>query len=633
MKKIILVQQLNSLNILFVMVYKFLNFEIYVYEFSKTITNWRLIKFLQLEKCNFEDCSDINLSLYGGNITNAVDQVTNKLLDNDILNNFEFFYTNVKDSNKKIRLTIQEFLLNRFIPLNNILIWTDGYFKGHNKDNLAIYLLCNISKAEKEFVKIQFTDLNVKPILSSNLLMIFILFTKFLMSVFKKILGIIFGAITIKSHKDKKLNSSFISKDIDTSVFPILYFPHKSIFYGDLFIKDNFYSEDIDSVFSPSNLLHIELGGISLSAKQSEYYKANKIKTVIFPNVGIKNICVYLTYIFGEIGLKKVLQLLRKDFVMFCVCLFTTVKFLSNKDLISKNYKAKLVLSGYDILFPIILSLAFESLKIKTIAVQERFLPTFFSHYPFILDTYLCNSELVCKSIKKSNTKFVNSCIPCGQIRTDILVNYQKNISTKNRRFTIVVFDFHSDPDFDNNRLNVLINWKENASFYKDICSLARELPEVDIIIRGKDCNWTKIPFFKDVVSNINATSNIWVDDDYSEFNKQYKLASMSDLVIARYSSIGDEIMALGKRVIYYDYFTNSSHYFASDYFNYNNLDVFAYSYIQLKRMTQAIINNDELLTEIDLLELQKMTNNAPADGNVKNRVIENLNIIYNQVC
>jgi len=389
----------------------------------------------------------------------------------------------------------------------------------------------------------------------------------------------------------------------------------------------------MNSVFYPSNILHVELENITISDNHSKYYIDNNISTTILPKAEIKKLYNYLIYILGEIGLKRSIFFIRKDFILFFIFLFYGAKFLSTKELIKENYNARLVLVGYDILFPTILSLAFESLKIRTIAIQERFLPTFFSHYHFLMDTYLCNSELVCKTIKKSNNKFVNNCIPCGQIRSDILINFQKNITTKNKRFTIVAFDFHSDCDFNDNRLNVLINWRANASFYKDLCNLAEGFPQVDIIIRGKNTDWTKIPFFKDVLNKVNIISNIWIDYDYSKLNKQYELASISDLVIAKYTSIGDEIIAAGKKVIYYDYIPNSSHYFASGYFNYNNYNIYAYSYAQLKQMVQSILNGSELLTDSELLELQVITNNTPADGKVKNRVMENLNIIYNQVC
>ena len=131
----------------------------------------------------------------------------------------------------------------------------------------------------------------------------------------------------------------------------------------------------------------------------------------------------------------------------------------------------------------------------------------------------------------------------------------------------------------------------------------------------------------------INATSNVWIDEDYSKLNRQYKLASRSDLVIAKYTSIGDEVMALGKRVIYYDYFPNSTHYFASEYFKYNNYNVYAYSYIQLEQMVQSILNGFELLTDAEVLELQILINNAPADGKAKHRVMKALDTIYAETC
>ena len=49
--------------------------------------------------------------------------------------------------------------------------------------------------------------------------------------------------------------------------------------------------------------------------------------------------------------------------------------------------------------------------------------------------------------------------------------------------------------------------------------------------------------------------------------------------------------------------------------------------------MVETVLNGSELLTEAELLDLQVITNNTPADGKVKNRVMENLDIIYNEAC
>ena len=529
----------------------------------------------------------------------------------------------------KHKLLVKEYVLGRCANLNDIFIWIEGYFINHKENSLNIYLLGDICKIGAHFLKIRSNSINVSPVLPSNLFIVFNVSLRVFRALYKKILTTIYRAIPTKSSKININQLSFISNNVNTLIYKVLYFPHKSIFYGGLYVKDNFYSKDMNSVFHPSNILHIELENITITEDQYKYYRDKDITTVMLPKLEVRKSYNYLIYILSEIGLKKTLLFLRKDFILFCVFLLNAMKFLSIKDLIKKNFNAKLVLVGYDILFPKILSLAFESLKIRTIATQERFMPTFFSHFSFSIDTYLCNSQLILETIKKSNDKFANNCIPCGQIRSDLLIDYKKNITIKNDRFTIVAFDYESSPDFDVNRLRVCGHWRQNIIFYEDLCNLALEFPEADIIIRGKNANWIKIPFFKEILIKVNAISNIWIDEDYSKLNRQYELASSSDLVIAKYTSIGDESLGLGKRVIFYDYFPNSTHHFASEYFKYNNCNVYAYSFIQLKQMVESILNGFELLTEAQVLELQLITNNAPADGKAKHRVMKILENIY----
>ena len=79
MKNFLVVKKLSLFNILIVMLYKFFKFEVYVFESSGRILNWRLVKLLSLKKCNFEDCLDIDLSRYGGNIGKPIDQITSKV--------------------------------------------------------------------------------------------------------------------------------------------------------------------------------------------------------------------------------------------------------------------------------------------------------------------------------------------------------------------------------------------------------------------------------------------------------------------------------------------------------------------------------------------------------------------------
>jgi hypothetical protein len=634
MKKILVVKQLNILNIFIVIIYKIFKFEVYVYKFSTRIESWHLLKFLSLQECNFEECINIDFNCYGGRPDDAIDQITSECMNSKMLSDFSPIFIDVNDALKKNRILVKKYVLERCNSLNSICMWVDGYFsdyEGGGKPN--VYILGDVCKIGERFLKIRSNSTRVSPIFSSDFFIVSNIALKFFSILYGKILLTIYKAKSTKSSKNKTNQLSFISDDVNTLAYNVLFFPHKSIFYGDLYLKSYFYSVDTASVFHPSNILHVELESVTITDGQHKYYENNNITTVTLPAEGVKKMYSYLVRIIAQIGAKRVFCFLRKDFPLFIALLRNGVRFLSAREIIKENYNAKLALVGYDILFPITLSLALESLKIRTVSVQERFLPTFFSNYPFLIDTYLCDSRLVCKAIDKSNDKFVNSCLPCGQIRSDILINYQKNITSKNKRFTIVAFDYHSESNFDDNRLSVLINWKANANFYKDLCNLAEAFPQVDIIIRGKNTDWTKISYFKNVLNKVNRIPNIWIDEDYSKLNKQYELASRSDLVIAKHSSIGDEIIATGKRVIYYDYIPNSKNHFASEHFNYNKCNIFAYSFTQLEDMVKIVVNGGELLTDDEVLELQVITNNMPADGNVKNRVMENLNIIYNQTC
>ena len=633
MTNILVVERLTIFNLFIVIIYKIFKFEVYIFKFSKKLANWRLLKFLSLRVCNFEECTDIDFDYFGGKNGDAIDEVTSQFVNSDLLNNFIPLFTNVKDSRKKIKLLVKEYVLRRCSSLNAIQIWINGYFIDHKKDSLNIYLLGDICKIGAHFLKIRSNSIKVSPVFSSNFFIFASMVLKVFSALYRKIFSIIYRAIPIKSGESNINQLSPVSDNVDTLSYKVLYFPNKSIFYGGkytLYVKDNFYSKDMNSVFYPSNILHIELENITITENKYKYYIENAITTMILPKVKVKKLYSCLFYILGEIGVKKILLFLRKDFILFCVFLLNAIKFLSKKELIKENYNAKLVLVGHDILFPKILSLAFESLKIRTISTQERFLPTFMPHLvSFFIDTYLCHSQLVCKIIEKSNDKFANNCLPCGQTRTDILINYQKNNTSENKRFTIIAFDFHSNYDLNINRLNPLVNWRANASFYKDLCKLAERFTEVDIIIRGKNMAWTNIPYFKEVLAKVNRISNIWIDDDYSKIRKQYKLATISDLAILKYTSIGDELLAVGKKVIYYDFIPNSSSYFPNGTFNYNGYNIFAHSYDNLEHMVKIVVNGGKLLTDEEVLDLQVITNNIPADGRVKQRVMKNLDIIY----
>jgi len=443
----------------------------------------------------------------------------------------------------------------------------------------------------------------------------------------KKIIGLLRKLFLFKKKIDTVDNiTSVINNVIDTSAFEVLFFPHQSIFYGDLFIKDHFYSKDKGSIFHPSNILHVEFENIDLDEEKSKYYHDNEITTVLFPKPNISQYYKNFRYVINSIGFVNSLSLLRKNVLLFFVLLLNSVIFLTKRKAVNSSFpNAKIVLVGYEILFPQIVSLVFESLSVKTVATQERFTASaIFEHWPFIIDTYFASSDFVCKKIEQSANKFVNQCIPIGQIRTDLIEKFKKSELVVDN--LIVVFDYHSDK----NRYQdtkVAVNWSGNKAFYEDICKLAKKFSDIDIVIRGKNIDWTKISFFKDTLDKIKSIPNLSISTDYSSPNISYRLASKAKLIIAKHTSIGDELIASGKPVIFHDFSPNISKGFRGEY-DYNKADIFVHSYEALEAKVENIINENYFLSNAKFLELQKILNNGPADGKVKERIDKELDIL-----
>jgi len=74
---------------------------------------------------------------------------------------------------------------------------------------------------------------------------------------------------------------------------------------------------------------------------------------------------------------------------------------------------------------------------------------------------------------------------------------------------------------------------------------------------------------------------------------------------------------------IFHDFSPNSSKGISGEY-DYNQSDIFVFSYDELELRVKSVIDGNYPLTE-----LQKTINNGPADGNAKGRVMRALNTLY----
>jgi len=106
-------------------------------------------------------------------------------------------------------------------------------------------------------------------------------------------------------------------------------------------------------------------------------------------------------------------------------------------------------------------------------------------------------------------------------------------------------------------------------------------------MIKGKNYDFINIPFFPDVVKNIDKTSNCKLVKDYEKWTP-FTSVSISDIAIALHTSLGDEMLALGKPVIFYDYLK-----FASEFFDYGS-EVISFNFDDVKLKLTSFIENPE---------------------------------------
>ena len=68
-------------------------------------------------------------------------------------------------------------------------------------------------------------------------------------------------------------------------------------------------------------------------------------------------------------------------------------------------------------------------------------------------------------------------------------------------------------------------------------------------VIKSKNYEWMNIPFFKDIINDIKQRKNISILDDQKKWTPTQSI-NTCDFAISLYSSLSDEMLAIGKPVI-----------------------------------------------------------------------------------
>jgi hypothetical protein len=336
----------------------------------------------------------------------------------------------------------------------------------------------------------------------------------------------------------------------------VLLFPHKGV-GGELYERDQYYSDEPDSPFSRKRICHVELADVLRQPGQwrSEMVEGYRIAGIapfvlnlpaptVDPRQWLKAFLSGWRAGLGLLG-SLVVEVARRRVDRGVAAL---VVFLN----------ARLALLGYEYLFPVWLAYALQARGIRVVATQERFFHCLLPGWPVIIDDYFVHGEAAQQRLARNEFACIARTYPAGDLRTEWLtkpLNYD-GFPPGYDHLTLVL-DWHSTPDLAEDRQLHTCSWANNKLFYRDIFQLAARFPKCFFLVRGKNADWLNIPDFNDIRQEMNALPNVSVSADYSQQRIAYALASKADSIIARFTSLGDQALAVGKPVIVHDISAN----------------------------------------------------------------------------
>jgi hypothetical protein len=220
----------------------------------------------------------------------------------------------------------------------------------------------------------------------------------------------------------------------------------------------------------------------------------------------------------------------------------------------------KNVIIDYDILFPKTLALALEGRGIRTIALQERGSASFASIYCAIADTYLLCGGLFTEYGRRNRSIACRRAVDFGAWRTTFLVGAEVpafeglSMQTYGERSVLefssviaVLGWFTAEQDSES---SPYLNRSANLKLQDRVKSLALAFPDAAVVLRLKLLNELDR---KMVLESFSGTKNIFLCDEYSKMNASYALCKRADVIVSVQTSLADECLAAGKKVVVLD--------------------------------------------------------------------------------
>jgi hypothetical protein len=324
----------------------------------------------------------------------------------------------------------------------------------------------------------------------------------------------------------------------------VIFFPHQGVYYGDMYTKDQFYSDQVSSPFHMSRIYHLSINNSDLPPQQGlEYYQRNHISHGVLSSLYKVNKKNFLKKVVLELLVKR--RLVGPKLSLMTNLCYQLENYLGQ---LRKLNKPKIALIGYDLLFPPMLSVSLDLAGIKTVATQERLLATMFKPYAPIVDYYFTQIKNLEEEFNKNpEVNWVSHYIPVGPTRIDqifqysssLLSDYAKSlVKLKSKGHLILVMPYHGTSTTYMDAFSHSNNWIYIRDFYESIIKLSQEFKEAHFIIKCKDLTVLKNQNMADIADRIEVEPNIEFVKDTKSLDPS-KLIAACDAGIAMHTSMG----------------------------------------------------------------------------------------------
>lgn len=329
-------------------------------------------------------------------------------------------------------------------------------------------------------------------------------------------------------------------------------FYHCSVNYGQMFRKLHYFSSEPQSRLHPTQVTSFVLDRYELFQKpvsDNEPILIDMVRTHT-----IKDVFDSLSLLVSKLRNVKALNELSG-------LIFSTRLFFSYSGWCRtlRNYpNLKNVIIDYDIVFPKSLALALESFNIRTIALQERGSTSFGSVYGTIVDTYLFSGNIFTEYGVRNKSIACRLPVNFGQWRTSLF--FSKELPDF-YELSYVAFNKKEIRDFSTvigclgwftvqEEHSVLLSPSSSLELYSRVKSLASRFNNSAVILRLKLLSDFDRRTIQDYFAGVD---NVFLCDEYSKMNASYSLCKKADVIVSVQTSLAEECLSIGKKVVLLD--------------------------------------------------------------------------------